>query len=54
MSVRPVFTYGRESWHLKREDENMLRIFERRLLRIYGPIKENGISRSRYTHEHYI
>jgi hypothetical protein len=30
----------------------MLRIFERRILRIiYGPIKENGIWKSRYNHE---
>jgi hypothetical protein len=32
----------------------MLRIFERRILRrIYSPIKENGIWRSRYNHELY-
>jgi hypothetical protein len=32
----------------------MLRIFEARILRrIYGPIKENGIWRSRYNHELY-
>jgi hypothetical protein len=38
----------------KREEENMLQIFERRILRrIYGPIKENGIWRSRYNHELY-
>jgi hypothetical protein len=37
---------------LKRKDENMLRIFERRMLRrMYGPIKENDIWRSRYNHE---
>jgi hypothetical protein len=35
-----------------KKDENMLRIFERRMLRrIYGPIKENCIWRSRYNHE---
>lgn len=37
-----------------RKDENMLKIFERRILRrIYGSIKENGIWRSRYNHELY-
>jgi hypothetical protein len=36
--VRPILTYGSESWPLKIKDENMLRIFERMILRIYGPI----------------
>jgi hypothetical protein len=31
----------------------MLRILERILRRIYSPIKENGIWRSRYNHELY-
>jgi hypothetical protein len=36
------------------KDESILLIFERKLLkRIYGPIKENGIWRSRYSHELY-
>jgi hypothetical protein len=52
--VRPSLTCGSESWPLKRRDENMLRIFERRILRrIYGQIKESGIWRSRYNHELY-
>jgi hypothetical protein len=39
---------------LSRKDKNMLRIFERRILRkIYGPIEENSIWRSRYDHELY-
>jgi hypothetical protein len=42
--VKPLLTYGSESLPLKREDENMLRIFDRRI--IYGPIKENGIWKS--------
>jgi hypothetical protein len=50
--VRPIPTYGSDSWPLKRKEENMLRIFERRVLRrINGPIEENGIWRSRYNHE---
>jgi hypothetical protein len=40
--VRFILTYGGESWPLKRKDENMFRIFERRILRrMYGPIKGN-------------
>jgi hypothetical protein len=50
--VRPVLTYGSESWPIKRKNENMFRIFERRTLkRIYGPIKESGMWRSKYNHE---
>jgi hypothetical protein len=52
--VRPVLTYVSESWTLRRKDETMLRIFEGKIFRrIDGPIKENGICRSRYTHELY-
>jgi hypothetical protein len=53
MLVRPILTYGSESWPLKRKDENMLKILERILRRIYSPIKENGIGRPRYNHELY-
>jgi hypothetical protein len=36
------------------KDENMLRIFERRILRkIYGPIKDDNAWISRYNHELY-
>jgi hypothetical protein len=45
--VRPVLTYGSERCLLKRKDENILQMFER----ISGPIKENGVWRSRYNHE---
>jgi hypothetical protein len=31
----------------------MLQISEKILRRIYGPIKENGVGRSRYNHEVY-
>jgi hypothetical protein len=52
--VRPILTYGSESWPLTRKDVNILRIFERRILRrIYGPVKENDIWKLRYNHELY-
>jgi hypothetical protein len=52
--VGPILTHESESWSLKREDKNMLRITASRLLRrIYGPITENGIWRSSYNHELY-
>jgi hypothetical protein len=38
--VRPrILTYGSENWSLARKDENMLRIFERRILNNYGEIE---------------
>ena len=50
--VRPVVTFGSETWTMKRSDEDALRVFERRILRkIYGPIKENGDWRIRYNSE---
>jgi hypothetical protein len=30
--IRPVVTYGSETWTLKKADENLLRIFERKIL----------------------
>jgi hypothetical protein len=41
--MRPVVLYGSESWTLTKADEEKLRIFERRILRIYGPTCENGV-----------
>jgi len=39
--VRPVVTYGSESWTLTVEEERALAVFERKVLRkIYGPVKE--------------
>jgi hypothetical protein len=38
----------------KRKDKNMLLISERSILRrIYGPVKKNGIKRSRYNDEFF-
>jgi hypothetical protein len=54
MLLRPMLSYGGESWPLTRKDENILWIFEGRILRrISGPIKENCIWRSRYNNELY-
>jgi hypothetical protein len=46
--------YGSESWPLSKNDEILAQIFERRILRrIYGPINEGGIWRTRYNTEPY-
>jgi hypothetical protein len=50
--MRPVVTFGSETWALTKSDENLLRIFERKLLRkIYGPIQEGDIWRIRNNEE---
>jgi hypothetical protein len=50
--IRPVLMYGSWSWPLSKKDENLLQIFERRILiRIYGPTNEGGIWRIRYSNE---
>jgi hypothetical protein len=50
--IRPVVTYGSEIWTLTKSDENLLRIFERKILRkIYGPIQEGDIWRIRNNEE---
>ena len=50
--VRPVATYGSESWTLNMEEERALAVFERKILRkIYGPVKENELWRTRQNHE---
>jgi len=50
--VRPVLTYGSETWTLTKSDENLLRIFERKILRkTYGLIQEGDIWRIRNNEE---
>ena len=44
IAVRPVVTHGSESWTLTMEEERVLAVFERKILRkIYGPMKENKL-----------
>jgi hypothetical protein len=44
--VRPVVTYGSESWTLTMEEERALAVYERKILgKIYGPVKENELWR---------
>ena len=41
--IRPVVTYGSETWNLLAADANKLRIFERKIIRrIWGAVNENG------------
>ena len=42
--IRPVVTYGSETWTPTKSDKNLLRIFEREILRkVKGPIQEGDI-----------
>jgi hypothetical protein len=51
--IRPVLTYGSETWTLSRSDEAMLGCFERKILkRIFGATQESGMWR-RYNFELY-
>jgi hypothetical protein len=39
--IRPVVMYGCEVWTMRKEDENILRRFERKIIRgIYGPLRQ--------------
>jgi hypothetical protein len=50
--IRPVVTYGAETWTLTITEENILRMFERKIIRkIYGPVMENNVWRIRYNEE---
>ena len=40
--IRPVVTYGCETWAMTVTDQNRVLVFERRVLRkIYGPTQDN-------------
>jgi hypothetical protein len=52
--VRPVVTYGSETWTLTKADERSLGIFERKILRcIFGAVQENDQRRRKYNFELY-
>jgi hypothetical protein len=52
--IKPVLMYGAETWDLRKADDLRLGVFERKILRrIYGPICEGAIWRSRYNEELY-
>jgi hypothetical protein len=50
--IRPVVTYGSETWCLTANDERSLPTRERKALRkLYGPVCDNGIRRIRTNKE---
>jgi hypothetical protein len=52
--IRPIVTYGAETWTLTDTEENALRGFKRKVLRkIYGPVMDNGAWQIRYNSELY-
>lgn len=52
--IRPILTYGAETWTLTQSNERLLGIFERKVLRkIFGAINEQGLWRRRYNFELY-
>lgn len=52
--VLPVLLYGAECWNLTSEDERVLSVFERKVLRmIFGALCVEGEWRIRYNHELY-
>jgi sorting nexin-29 len=50
--IRPVVTYGAETWCITTKEEQLLLLFERKILRkIFGPVQVNGVWRRRYNFE---
>lgn len=52
--IRPVVTYGCESWTLTQKSEELINRFERKVMRIiYGPVLDNDLNawRPRMNHE---
>lgn len=46
--IRPIITYACETWTMTKQNENRLKIAERRILRrIYGPVKDNNTQQYR-------
>jgi hypothetical protein len=38
--ILPVVLYGHETWSLTLSEEYKLRVFENRMLRIFGPMRD--------------
>jgi hypothetical protein len=52
--IRPVLSYGSETWVLSKSNEARLGVFERKFLRaIFGPTSDNGEWRIKYNDELY-
>ena len=50
--IRPVVTYGAESWCMTNRKEQILLTFERKILRtIFGPVLDQNRWRRRFIHE---
>jgi hypothetical protein len=50
--IRPVVAYGCEYWTMKKEDKNILRRFETKIIRrIYGPVRQGREWRIRNNEE---
>jgi hypothetical protein len=50
--IRPVATYGAETQTLTVTEENILRMFDRKIIqKIYGPVMENNIWRISHNEE---
>ena len=42
--IRPIVTYGAETWTITVAEENALRRLERKLLgKVYGQVMDNGV-----------
>jgi hypothetical protein len=51
--IRTVLLYGCETWAIYRHREEKIAIFEKKVLRKYGPTCDNGRWRIRYNNELY-
>jgi hypothetical protein len=53
--ILPVVLYGCETWSLTLREEHRLRVFENRVLKIFGPEREeDGLWRKLHNYEHSL